>query len=244
MTSIREFNKDGLDTFRKYLRHEMPEDMRSALLSDKSLSVPYRGCECDPFASFSSRFEAGLVIVGYLGTKLPRDFNQAIGMWAWLTLQYIDSVAPLSDSGYRRFNKDEAMYIPSTHFKRRYRHLFRSAALFVDRFGDRAKILLSSTKSGINHSKFTEDISARQDVMCNPGMLDLFAKLYNIDQEKGLLTKNLVSSSVYGTRSIVRIFQQLEKNFDLFGDFMDAEQLYKLLPQNVTEPLEQKWTPA
>lgn len=241
MTDIREFNSEGLERLRKYLQHEIPESDRPALLYDSSLSAPYRGCECDPFATFDSRYDAGVALVGYLGSKLPRDFNQAIGMWAWLTLQYIDSVAPLSEGGRRKFNKDETLYIPSKLYKRRYRHLYRSAALFVDRFRERAKILLSSTKKGVNHSKLTEDISARQDIMCNPGALDLFAKLYNIDTANGHLPKGVISSSLYGTRSIVRIFQQLEKNFDLFGEFMDGHQLYELLPQNVTTPLEEKW---
>jgi hypothetical protein len=241
MTEIREFNKDGLDCFRQYLRQEIPESQRPALLSDSRLSSPYRGCACDPFATFTTRFEAGVAICAFLGTKLPRDFNQAIGMWAWLTLQYVEPIAPSSSSGQRKFNKDESLYIPSTLFARRYRHLYRSAALFVDRFGERAKILLSSTKKGINHSKLTEDISARQDIMCNPGALDLFAKLYNIDTSSGTLPKNVISSNVYGTRSIIRIFQQLEKNYDLFGDFMDGDQLYTLLPRNVTEPLQEKW---
>lgn len=241
MTEIREFNNDGLEQFRKYLRHEIPESDRPALLQDSRLSTNYRGCECDPFASFDSRYNAGVALVSYLGPKLPRDFNQAIGMWAWVTLQYIDSIAPVGGSGHRKFNKDESLYVPSTLFARRYRHLYRSAALFVDRFGDRARILLSSTKSGVNHSAFTEDISARQDVMCNPCALDLFAKLYNINEHKGILPKGVISSKIYGTRSVIRIFQQLEKNFDLFGEFMDGDALYKLLPDNVTKPLKERW---
>jgi hypothetical protein len=241
MTDIREFNNEGLEQFRKYLRHEIPESDRPALLQDSRYSTTYRGCECDPFATFGSRYEAGVALVGYLGRTLPRDFNQAIGMWAWLSLLYIDSIALVSSSGHRKFNKDESLYVPSTLFARRYRHLYRSAALFVDRFGERARILLSSTKSGVNHSAFTEDISARQDVMCNPCALDLFAKLYNIDEHKGILPKGVISSKIYGTRSVIRIFQQLEKNFDLFGEFMDGDTLYRLLPENVTKPLEEKW---
>lgn len=121
------------------------------------------------------------------------------------------------------------LYIPSEDFHRYYRHLIRTAVLMVRRYGALAKYVLASAERGLHHSQFTEDLTARRDILSNARLIEAAGRLY-FDERKGLLKRG-ASSARGSVRRLIKVLSQFDLNYDLYGEDLAVGHIQELLPE-------------
>jgi hypothetical protein len=227
-TPIRALNQSGIDCFRDWLQEDSSSPAPQHLLADPETSedVPGTG-EIEP-RDFGSRFELGSYIEPEVrNCRLRAPLPSYTGLWAGLTLFFIDQICSTTATATRRVRGLD-LYIPSEDFHRYYRHLVRTAVLMVRQYGPAAKYVLASSERGINHSQFTEDLTSRRDILSNPRLIETAGRLY-FDERKRLLKRG-ASSARGSVRRLIKVLSQFDLNFDLYGDNLPPEQIIGLLP--------------
>ena len=98
----------------------------------------------------------------------------------------------------------------------------------VRQYGLLARYILASSERGINHSQFTEDLTARRDMLSNPRLIEAMGRLY-FDESKRLLKRG-ASSARGSVRRYIRVLSQFDLNFDLFGEQLTPQHVLEMLP--------------
>ena len=239
---IRALTQPGIDCFRDWLEEESSSPVPLHLLNEPETSegVPGAG-EIEP-RGFTTRFELGQYLAPVLRHCRPRvPLPAHTGLWAGLTLFYIDQVCPPSPTGTRQVRALD-LYIPSEDFQRYYRHLIRTAVLMVHQYGALARYVLASSERGIKHSQFTEDLTARKDILSNPRLIEAAGRLY-YDERKHILKRGTTSARG-SLRRFIKVLSQFDLNFDLFGDNPFSKQIVGLLPDEFNHWQRSRKSPA
>jgi hypothetical protein len=224
---IRSLNEAGIAQFRSWLEAGARGDAPVGLLSDPKSSEPVPGAAEVEYLPFGSRYDlATHVLASLSGSDLTRiSFDR--GLWAWLSLFYIDLLCPFQN-GTRKL-KSFYRYILTSEFRTYYRHLVREAVVLVRDHGERARLFLTSQGSGITGGEFAEAIASRPDLVSNKALVEVAWKLY-FDSSKNSPKRGATTPRKPGTlRRYVAIVQQLDLNYDLQA--MTAQQILALLPQ-------------
>jgi hypothetical protein len=225
---IRALNQSGIDCFRDWLQEDSSSPAPVHQLTDPETSDEVPGAGDIESREFNSRYELGAHIEPALRScRLRIPLHSYQGLWAGLTLFFIDRICPPNSTGARRVRGID-LYIPSQDFHRYYRHLVRTAVLMVRQYGPLAKYILASSEHGIHHSQFTEDFTARRDMLSNPRLIETAGRLY-FDERKHILKRG-ASSARGNVRRFIKVLSQFDLNFDLFGDNLAPEQVLDLLP--------------
>lgn len=225
---IRALNQVGIDGFRDWLENDSGSPPPFHLLSEAETSEEVPGSGQLEHREFKSRFQIGEYIEPQLRALGQVPLPSYTGLWSGLTLCYIDQICTADTAGQRRLRGVE-LYIPSEDFHRYYRHLIRTAVLMVRRYGALAKYVLASAERGLHHSQFTEDLTARRDILSDPRLIEATGRLY-FDERKGVLKRG-ASSARGSVRRLIKVLSQFDLNFDLFGDNLSHEQILDLLPE-------------
>ena len=228
---LRRLTGEGIDQFRSYLarlRAGAPTAAPTELLNGASSSAPIPvvlgSIQIDQ-VSFTTKLE----MVKYLAEKLsgiPRHvWRYDIGLWAWLSLFFLDQLAPPKVSGHRKLLADE-LYIPSPHHQRRYRNLLLGPFLIYTLQREKARLLLA--KPVHIWSDVEEQLLGVQDIVQIPSALEAADLLY-FDAEKGEPKRGITNRKKGGTiRRLREVLQQLDLTFDIY--LMSAPELLRLLP--------------
>jgi hypothetical protein len=226
---IRALNQVGIDGFRDWLENDSGSPPPLHLLSEAETSEEVPGAGQLEHRQFKSRFQLGEYIEPHLKSYRGRvPLPSYTGLWSGLSLHYIDQICPANPAGQRRVRGLE-LYIPSEDFHRYYRHLIRTAVLMVRRYGSMAKYVLASAERGIHHSQFTEDLTARRDILSNPRLIETAGRLY-FDERKGVLKRG-ASSARGSLRRLIKVLCQFDLNFDLYGEDLAVDHIEQLLPE-------------
>lgn len=231
--NLRRFNEEGIKKFEEYherLRQtptlnpptELLDDRRHTELVSKDAEVQQR--------HFDTRLEAGLYLNELIDRAQIRSPERDKGLWAWLTLFYFDEVCPPEATGTRRV-KQAARLIPDLgSYKRFYRHLLLGPFLIVRAHRDnpeRAMALLCGPlhKPG----EVAEQLVSRQEIVTNPGVIELATRLY-YDKEKKQLKRGAGSKNDEpgSARRLAAFLNQLDLTYYLYN--MTADELEALLP--------------
>jgi len=189
-----------------------------------------KDCVAQPILA-RTRFELGKALQAQFAAwdleKLYRD----TGVWAWLTLYYIDLVMPASNG--KRKPKERARSIPAEDYNRRYRHLLRGPWFVVARFVRDGHDLTPLESYLLNPpntpGELYEQIASRSEQECNANLLAAIRRLY-FDETQGILRKNATSKRLPGTvRRFGKVLNQLLLTYQV--ELATTEGLMAILPK-------------
>lgn len=227
-STVRALNAEGTRRFCEWIGHGGAGAAPFQLLQDVDCSVSLQDAgEVEP-VPFSSRYALGLHIEGALSRIPLQSISRSHGVWTWLTLFYFDHLCPPSGDGKRRLG-ELVRYVWSTDFKKYYRHLIGFAVEAIRSYGKDAEPLLVSTKPGILHTDYCEQIFGYQDLCQNREFLALANRLYFDWQNHRVKRGAVPNEPKPGTlRRLGDVFDQLQLTYDVQG--MSADALAGLLP--------------
>ena len=234
----REFTAKGIRRARQFLdeAREDPEDRRTPprdLLEGPEYTRPFRGeltvdRRRQPFAS---RREIG----DYLAPKLkplgPRIADRT-SLWSWLGLFHFEDTVRIVDGAMRLSPLDETFVLDpldNQNLRGQHRHYLRSAWQLYEVHGDNAAFLLNQAPTA--RGDIADRILQSQRIFSSAGIVPLILGLYT----DGKRPKRGFQSRPGGLRHLLRVFDQLERTYDVYG--MSPQALVRILP-----PEFQLWT--
>jgi len=226
---IRALNSAGIEQFRAYLarlRGGIAADPPRSLLEDANFSVELPADVEVGTQRLSSRFVLGNYLCEALDRLRPEEIERNIGLWAWMSLFLFDQVCPVAKEGSRRPGQDYR-HIPEFSYRYRYRHLLYGPYQVYRRHRGFSILLLSGpmhSESAIYH-----EITSRQDLIANRGVIEAAIELYMDRKRRGPRQGSQQSHAAPGSiRRFVRVLQQLDVNYDVYG--MSGKDIVSLLP--------------
>ncbi len=230
--AIRKFTDEGIEQFGRYLA-----DLRGGatspppfhLLNDPVTSQPVN----DEIQIENREFATRLELARYLDEALAEIESDSIetdvNLWSWLSLFYFDQVCPVQKEGIRKPGRDYR-HILEPGYPNGHRHLLCGAHLVYSVYGlgaDLSKLLLCTAIPIEN--KFHHELSVRQSLITNRGILEAVHSLYYEEAadkpKRGAQVKKTAPGTFY---RFVDIIQQFDLNYDLYS--MTGEEVLQLLP--------------
>lgn len=222
----------GIDVFRQHLQSSRDGQSPNFgdLLQAPGLTVEVPTSEDIRPVPPGSKRELGEYLVELLkvigGT--PEDILKNTGLWAWLSLYWIDTLAPRNASGLRDV-KSTYRWIPeSDNYQNYYRHPlalpYRACVTYPN--GATADVLLAGpiTKPG----ELTEQLASSQEIFSSSALLGAATKLY-IDPVTRAAKPNAAGKDVAGSaRRFAAVVNQLARTWDLSG--MNPDTVIAKLP--------------
>lgn len=230
---LRRFTPEGIERFRTELEQMAADPSREPprwLLASPEFTEEHPELAVEIVEElFSTRAEAAHRLNEILGDPPPQDIFSDAGLWAWLSLFYVDSVLPVDKKGMRPV-KAMARYIPDGgDYRRYYRHLlagpYRVFRAHRDH-PDRAAILLCPSLS--TPGDVVEQLVARQELITNPVVVQVATSLY-YDPVTGKAKKGAGGKSGGSARRLASVLDQFDVTWDLFA--MPWENLMDKLPK-------------
>lgn len=177
---------------------------------------------------FANRFEAAEYLYAQLSDPRLEGIESDTGVWAWLALFYFDQICKTdSEDNYRP--GEMARWIPENdNFRKYYRHLLRGPYSIYRAHReepDRAAALLCGPLE--EPGEVVEQLSARQELVTNPGVVKAATILYYDPKKKGI-RRGAAGRGPGSARRLADLFNQLDVTWDLYG--MVADELITLLP--------------
>jgi hypothetical protein len=128
---------------------------------------------------FANRFEAAEYLHNRFAPAGLTDIERDSGLWAWLSLFYFDAVCPPGKGGVRKPGA-LARHIPEPgNFQRYYRHLLAGPYRIYRAHRENPRRALALLCQPLNSSgDVVEQLASRQEVVTNPGILELATRLY------------------------------------------------------------------
>lgn len=230
MIELRKLNDAGIESFRSFLlrrREERSLPPPRGLLTDSKCSDPVDGQASLEQRRFESKYAFGKYINERLSGHVPSQVvRSSVGIWAWLTLLYIDDVIP---DGQRALRVEK--YISSS---KDIRNGLDKQLLFfpwklVAVHGDDAAWLLTAPLR--EDTKVLRELANSYRRNVSREFIRL-AKLLFYDEKKGKLRRGATTGDgkTPGTlRHLDRVTNQLDITYDVFG--METIEFAAILPK-------------
>lgn len=237
---IKSLNEEGVLRFRNWLDVVKAGDLDPKpdyLLTDPATSEPLAGAGEVAISTFTDRYQLAHYIHTVLRDIPIQRLPMSHGVWSWLSLYFIDVLSPLRGDGTRVL-KELVRYIPTTDYKKYYRHLIGFGVHAIRKHGPDAVPLLVSTKPGILHTDYCEQIYGYGDLSQTSGFISTANALYFDPIGRKIKRGATPNKRNPGTlRRLGDLFYQLDLTYDVQG--MDWERFQNLLPKEF-----QAWRPA
>jgi hypothetical protein len=231
-TSIRRFNDEGVEQFRKYLA-ELREGSTSPppfhLLDGPETSKPIENEVKTENRTFRNRLELAQYLDDVLADIENVSIETDVHLWSWLSLFYFDQVCPPVQNGIRKPGRDYR-HILEPGYPNGHRHLLCGPYMVysVYELGENLSKLLLCTSIPIEN-KFHHELAGRQSLITNRGILEAVHLLYYENAgdrpKRGAQIKKSAPGTFY---RFVDIIQQFDLNYDLYS--MTGEKILELLP--------------
>lgn len=232
-TMLRRLTQPGIEAFRAWLA-DLKQQPRLApplsLLNDPATSEPIRPDTPIEGRTFATRFDAASYLVDRLDAASIVNPESDAGLWAWLSLFYIDQLCPKKADASRNV-RAIASYIPEIGITRRYyRHLLMGPTMLYLAHRtqpERLRALLCSpvhVSTAETYRLFIEHPA----LIASPASLEVATRLY-FDPRTGKLKRGSGSKDGAGCRQFVRFLQQIDCTFDLGA--ITALDLFLMLPR-------------
>jgi hypothetical protein len=225
---LRALNAAGESEFRAYLariRAGAQEGVPTHLLQDAEMSSLVSTDVQVDHRTFVNKLELARYLTDALKPVPLKQQADERGIWSWLSLFYFEQLAPVANTGTRKLLADD-LYIPSTHFQRKYRHLVWGPCLAYQLHAENSRLML--TKSLNIWSDVEEQLFGVQEFIQVPKALAAANLLY-FDEAAGEPKRGITNRKKGGTiRRLREVLQQLDMTFDIFA--MEADEIVALLP--------------
>lgn len=226
---IRAFNNAGVEQLRSYLtrlQNGVAEGPPTELLNDAYCTNELAIDLTIASQRFATRFALGHFLYDLLKPLPAEELDKSTGLWAWLSLFFIDQVNPVARDGLRHPGQDYR-HIPDFSYRYRYRHLLYGPYQVYRRHGPYSIVLLSGLPN--SESSLYHEITSRQDLIANRGVIEAALDLY-MDRKKGGPKQGCQDPKTPpgSVRRFVRVLQQLDVNYDVYG--LSGRDIIELLP--------------
>lgn len=210
------------------LSSERPLPYPEEMLENEEASIPVDSIEVED-RSFENRFEAAAYLDNCFSDPRLQGIEGDKGLWAWLSLFYFEQLCKTDDEGRCRPG-EMARWIPENdNFRKYYRHLLRGPFSIYKAHRDEPQRALALLCGPLQEpGDVVEQLSARQELVTNPGVMKVATTLY-YDSETGRLRRGAAGRGPGSARRLADLFNQLDITWDLYG--MTSNELIMLLPQ-------------
>jgi len=232
--SVRTLNEKGIQKFREYLIdiregsiQPPPRDILSSSVYSSDLD---NSIEVEDIL-FSDKYEMAKFFNSRFYMLSHSKIDRNAGFWSWLALYYFNQLCPPNNSGKRSPGQDYR-YILELDYRRYYRHLLVGPYNIFLIHEDRVPLLLSGAID--KSSKYYEELSSRQGLITNRGVIEAANLLYFDSKQRKPKRGAAVTSRKPGTlMRFIDVIQQFDLTHDLFS--MTGEEVLALLPSEFDE---------
>ncbi|MFX3681366.1 MAG: hypothetical protein ACN6I3_00425 [bacterium] len=211
------------------------------LNKDKSLEPPYGLLEDSSFTTyypknvevkkidFTDRRTLGLYLLDLIEKIEIVDPEKELGLWAWLSLFYLDVICPKDASGIRKPGERSRLFPEFDDYQKFFRHLllgpFLICRLYRDDL-DAAWSVLANPPS--KPSEVVAQLHANTLFITNKEIVKLASRLYN-DPQTGCYKKSYSSKIKGGPRRLISVLHQLNRTHYLQS--LNCSEFVELLPK-------------
>ncbi len=239
MTHARALTPVGIDAARQFLAEVRANPTADATPPDELLfdSVHTRGVLDAPDlrrAPMTTRREAADYLSPHLAPIQQRIADDA-GFWSWLGMYLFAETAPRDqDSVLKLSPLDETFVVHSGEprsYQRRYRHYLWSAWRLQQEHAAYSSFLLDERLTSFGD--IADRVFSSSRIFNAGGIVELILTLYTAEgnQKRGF------GHAPGGLRHLIRVLDQLERTYDVYGMTTDA--LLDILPHDFD-----RWKPA
>lgn len=221
---VRRLREDGVAAFHAWLNEGAPEPAPVHLLTDPDMSEPFAPTCMVENRPFSNRYEFGVYLHQLLATAPAGKIRFDAGLWDWLSLFFIDQLAPVGADGRRRL-KEKVRFALQLSRSKWSRHLVRMSWMSVQDHGDRARVLLSVPMS--THPEILEQLAGAQETFGSHTVIAAAYELY-WDPAAGKTRRGAQGKGRGSPRRLAVMMRQLRRTWDPAA--MHPEQILGLLP--------------
>ena len=226
---VRRLTADGLRRAREFLAEQRehptaPSEPPLDLLYDERCSRPFQPDVWIERRPFRTRREAAEYLAPKLASIRHLVADHA-AVWSWLGMFYFADTVRVEDGRAQTPRTFEAFVVnrqDNRSYMLRYRHYLWGSWLLYEAHGETVSHLLDQELTAFG------DIAERAfgsiRIFNSVGIIQLMLRLYtsNGSQKRGF------SGSRGGLRHLVRVLDQLERTYDVYG--MEPDALVKILP--------------
>jgi len=229
---VARLNENGLANFEGWLdsiRQGGSLDVPTATLTDTQFVEPLGvDVEVEP-RSFANRFEAAEYLHERFAAAELTNVERDRGLWAWLSLFYIDAVCPAGTGGERKPGAT-ARHIPEPkNFQRYYRHLLAGPFRIYRAHRDNPQSALALLCQPLDSpGDVVEQLASRQELVTNRGIMELATKLY-VDSESLTQKRGAGGKGGGSARRLSDVIEQFDLTWDLYA--ATGDELAAVMPK-------------
>ncbi len=230
MSTLRFLTEKGIDSLEAWLE-QLAEDPAAAaplnLLTDAHSSAPLPvQVEVIDRPSFASKLEMSRYLAETFPDIARESGPHARGLWAWLSLLWIDLLMPPNPGTGERDPNMRWYYVPDTSHFVEYRHLLLGPYRAFREYGEQARLLLVHPLHV--WSDVEEQLAGKREILRLPGALAAADLLY-FDASRFRVKRGITNRKKPGTvRRLLEIVKQYNRTYDLYS--MTGAEVVSLLP--------------
>lgn len=229
-TQIRRLTDDGLRRAREFLAHmrESPSANRQpprALLFDERYSREFR----EPVRIDRRAFETRREVADYFVPKFESIRHLVVDdarLWSWLGMFYFADTVRVENGEARLSPLDETFVVhrdDSRSYMLRFRHYLWGSWRLYETHGESVSFLLDHDLTSFGDI-FQRTFGAIR-IFNSDGIIQLVLRLYT----NGMRQKRGFGHAPGGLRHLLRVLDQLERTYDIYG--MSPDALLTVLPE-------------
>ncbi len=247
MMQVRSLNEVGIVKFGAWLDDPVGTAPQDLLMDDRATDAIDGVYEIDPTKQFLTSYDLGSYLTAKVFVEVVDRFSllSEHGMWAWLSLAFIDSLVKRGRAGDAGKPLAKAHYISQSP-RLGYRLIVRTAWDLVGLHGEAAKVALGSSKSP--WGEMAEQMTARQEIYAHRSFWPVASALYAMPDgsvKRGATSQRTKEgrrdpkskAGLGGVRRLPFTFKQFERTYNLRQ--MTETEIAGLLPTEY-----QKWQTA
>ena len=220
--NLKQLNSIGRENFRAYLgalkAGEEPMVLPEMILNDDSQVQPTELIGELSLEKFPTRYAMGVHLVNLLSNYEMSDLSGMDGLWDWISLKWIDQLTEAKVD-------EEATYVISKEYNRRYRHAVYFSWWLVYKYGSEAEFLLC--KPPHTRGDLLEQLTSVQYLPNCKSFIRAGRALY-WDDDKKALKKGAGGKGAGSPRRFMAWIAQIELNYDLFE--IETQAVIDMLP--------------
>jgi hypothetical protein len=224
MHDVQRLTPNGIARYREWLEIGAQSTAPSHLLFGEN-SEPLGAAVTIGRRAFASRLELGEYLAERLGALPVGQLRFDAGMWDWLSLYYIDVLAPRGADGARGMKQS---YRYTLELKNRLwsRHILRMSWMAVVDHGEAARVMLALPIT--KQSEVLEQLAGQQEAFGAKSVVEAADRLYWA-RDSSTLKKGAQGKGPGTPRRLVRFMRQFRRTYD--PPSMTVEQLLASLPK-------------
>lgn len=233
MNEIRRFTDTGLTAARELLsslRQGVDMDVDELLTSDFHTVVMTSDADYQtkPFEDRQAAAEFFYALLEPLTAHYP-DLELDAGLWTWLSLRWLDVLAPADPETNARAVRQTERYVLRPHdYQTYYRHYLSGPYRIYKAHRDDVSRVRSVLATPVTSpGEVVEQIASKQDIISNASLMGVVTALY-VDSVTNGLKRGSGGSSGGSPRRLSEVLYQFDQTWDTSA--MDPSEILALLP--------------